>query len=534
MPPFQRAFPISLSLATEPPRRELPMLDEPVTHSGPSRRTLLKFGAAGAAALGLGGPRGPGPSLARKGLLSKDGVFEAASMRISDSLYIEAFPTSPLILNPFNDPLPIPQPAKPIPPAVYRNWDHPPGLGKNQQNFISRLDANGDPVVVGGKVQGAGNETHQIPPLFLQTNPPPDPQGAHPPIVYNFSVRSGHHVFTTSQVLPIDDNGQPTVSFDASGRQYPAGTVRSLPPALIWGFADAGLPGTPTATFPGPMINAEYGKPVLVRFQDDITRADLDSNQDFGAPDGSFLTHLHNGHTAPESDGNPHYAMRGNPETGTPTGGPHHEGFTRGSFVDQMYLNWPAGNDFREKQSFFWFHDHRMDHTGANVYKGMVGLYPLYDPGTEFTGAAGPADDGNENSGLHLPGIRTDNGDGSFSVKFDIPLAIFDCSFDDGVTIHKDFHDGQGEFPLAGNPRTHPEWWGLLFHKHFPNHGFVGDIFTVNGTAFPVLTVNRRKYRFRFLDCSVSRIYEFKLMTSTKGPKSAVSLGDGGGGLEGP
>ena len=96
---------------------------------------------------------------------------------------------------------------------------------------------------------------------------------------------------------------------------------------------------------------------------------------------------------------------------------------------------------------------------------------------------------------------------------------------DDGVTIHKDFHDGMGEFPAAGNPRTHPEWWGKSFFKHFPNHGFVGDIFTVNGTAYPVLEVKRRKYRFRFLDCSISRIYELQLMTSTNGPKSARDLG---------
>ena len=29
----------------------------------------------------------------------------------------------------------------------------------------------------------------------------------------------------------------------------------------------------------------------------------------------------------------------------------------------------------------------------------------------------------------------------------------------------------------------------------------------MNGTAFPVLRVKRRKYRLRFLDASVSRIY---------------------------
>jgi FtsP/CotA-like multicopper oxidase with cupredoxin domain len=48
-----------------------------------------------------------------------------------------------------------------------------------------------------------------------------------------------------------------------------------------------------------------------------------------------------------------------------------------------------------------------------------------------------------------------------------------------------------------------------------------------------VMKVKRRKYRLRFLDASVARIYEFKLMSSTRGPKSAVSLGYGGDELEG-
>jgi FtsP/CotA-like multicopper oxidase with cupredoxin domain len=206
--------------------------------------------------------------------------------------------------------------------------------------------------------------------------------------------------------------------------------------------------------------------------------------------------------------------------------GPKHEGYEPKMFVDNLYLNWPAGGDDREKQSFFWFHDHRMDQTGSNVYKGMVGLYPIYDP-------KGGMDMGDERQGLHLPGVRTTNGDGSFDVAYDIPLAFADFRLDDGVTTHQDIHDSAGEFPAANNPKTHPEWWGKTFYKHFPNHGFVGDICTVNGKAFPVLEVKRRKYRFRFLDASIARIYDFKLMTSTKGPQTAVSLGYGGDELEG-
>ena len=112
-------------------------------------------------------------------------------------------------------------------------------------------------------------------------------------------------------------------------------------------------------------------------------------------------------------------------------------------------------------------------------------------------------------------------------------MAFFDVALDDGVTKHQDMHDGMGEYPEAGNPRKHPEWWGKTFFKHFPNHGFVGDLFTVNGKAYPVLQVERRKYRFRFLDCSVARIYDFQLMSSTQGPKAARDLGYTGQEMQG-
>ena len=450
--------------------------------AGVSRRMILRVGAVGAAGAALFSARAAfQPYLAQRGLLSPDGAFAATSTALADVLYLEAFPTSPLILSPFSDMLPIPKALAPIPKSVYGGWAKPPGPGNGQQNSM-------------------GTERHQIWPGQI---------GYPDPLVYKIDLQVRGHAFTTSRVLPIDVNGRPTVSFDASGNTFAAGTQRSLPMSTIYGF---------NGTFPGPRINAEYGKPVLVRFENHLDENPLGlDRQDFGSPDWSFLTHLHNGHTAPESDGNPHYSMRY---------GPKYQGYLPQTFCDNLYLNWPAGGDDREKQSFFWFHDHRMDQTGSNVYKGMVGLYPIYDPKNGM-------DMGDERRGLRLPGVRTDNADGSFDVDYDIPLAFYDCRLDDGVTVHKDMHDTQGEFPEAHNPSTHPEWWGKTFFKHFPNHGFVGDIFTVNGTAYPVLEVKRRKYRFRFLDASVARIYEFKLMSSTQGPKTAASLGYKGDELEG-
>ena len=449
--------------------------DSPDTESaqdGVSRRALLRVGAAGALGVGLTGLGGFGvPYLSNKGWLSADGAFAAVSTALTNKLYIEDFPTSPLILTPFRDPLNIPKALRPT--TAYTTWKEPPGPGRGQQNSLR-------------------NQRHQMWPSRV---------GYPDPLVYEIDLLVRQHAFTSSKVLPIDAFGKPTVSFNAKGQQIAAGTVRTLPHSTIYGF---------NGTFPGPMINAEYGRPCLIRFKNRLDQNPLGlDRQDFGAPDWSFLTHLHNGHTAPESDGNPHYSM---------VAGPRAHGYQPKLWVDNLYLNWPAGNDDREKQSFFWFHDHRMDHTGENVYKGMVGLYPIYDPKNGM-------DMGDERRGLRLPGVRRNNGDGSFDVDYDIPLAFYDCTLDDGVTTHEDMHDGMGEYPDAKNPRKHPEWWGKTFFKHFPNHGFVGDIFTVNGTAYPVLEVKRRKYRFRFLDASVSRIYEFKLMSSTQGPKSSASLG---------
>lgn len=428
-----------------------------------SRRDFLKLGLAGSTAAAVAGSR----------LLNAISSAKAGTVS-----YTEVFPTSPLILNPFNDELPVPKAMAPTPKSTVDTWQSKPGSGYGQQNSI-------------------GNDAHQIWPNKI---------GYPEPTVYKINLEVGAHSFTSSKVMPIDKNGKPTISFDRDGNLYPAGTERDLPPSTIYGF---------NGTFPGPRINAEYGKPVLIRFANKLDEnPDNLDRQDFGAPDWSFLTHLHNGHTAPESDGNPNYTMK--KYIG--------HGYLPQTWCDNLYLNWPAGGNDAEKQSFLWFHDHRMDHTGSNVYKGMVGLYPIYDPKNNM-------DMGDETKGLRLPGVRTNNADGSFDVEYDIPLAFYDCRLNDGVTVHNDVHNN--EFPEADNPRAHPEWWGTTFYKHFVNHGFVGDIFTVNGTAYPVIEVKRRKYRMRFLDASIARVYEFKLMSSTGGPKSAASLGYGGDELQG-
>ncbi len=222
--------------------------------TGISRRNVLRAGAVGAAVVGVGaGKVLMQPSLHTRGLMNPDGVFGAASIAFGDALYIEAFPTSPLILTPFSDPLPIPPAATPLTPAEVAALPLPPGPGVGQQNSLR-------------------NETHQIWPSSI---------GYPDPIVYKFDLLVRTHSFTTSQVLPINSLGQNVKSYDAQGHVFPAGTVRTLPPSTIYGF---------NGIFPGPRINAEYGKPVLVRFENHLDENPLNlDRQDFGSPDFSFL-----------------------------------------------------------------------------------------------------------------------------------------------------------------------------------------------------------------------------------------------------
>ena len=212
----------------------LEAVETPATIDALPRRTFLKLGAAGTAAVALGAAGSlVVPELRRRGLMSANGLFDEASMAWASATYTEVFPTSPLILSPFSDALPIPKALAPIPKAEYSNWKSPPGPGVGQQNSL-------------------GNQTHQ---KWSSDVGSPDP------LVYQIKVELNTHSFTTSQVLPINSLGQPTVSFDSAGKQIAAGTVRTLPASTIYGF---------NGTFPGSMINAEYGKPALVRFENHL------------------------------------------------------------------------------------------------------------------------------------------------------------------------------------------------------------------------------------------------------------------------
>ncbi len=115
--------------------------------------------------------------------------------------------------------------------------------------------------------------------------------------------------------------------------------------------------------------------------------------------------------------------------------------------------------------STLWYHDHRVDFTSQNTYKGLFGFYCLFN---QF-------DTGNDDSGFRLPDFP----------QHDIPLAFSDKVYD-------------------------PETGELVFDL-FNLDGILGDKFLLNGMIQPFFNVEPRRYRFRLLDTGPSRFYEFFL-----------------------
>lgn len=221
----------------------------------------------------------------------------------------------------------------------------------------------------------------------------------------------------------------------------------------IWGFSGS---ATEPATSPGPTVVGHYGHSVICRIHNQLPA----NHVGFGTPEIS--THLHNLHCPSESDGFPgdfYSAAKAGPTLGSP-----------GQFQDHFYPMVYAGidathpiGDSREGLGTLWYHDHTMDFTAPNLVRGMAGFYLMFDD----------LDTGNEQTGLRLP-----------SHPYDYPIILQDKRFDAN---------------------------GILTYDQFNPEGLLGDKVTVNGKIEPVLRVERRKYRFRFLNGGPSRFYELYL-----------------------
>ena len=270
---------------------------------------------------------------------------------------------------------------------------------------------------------------------------------------------------------------------DPDGLGLSAGTTNGLAvkfhplmpaqnPDALWTF---------DGTFPPKLLKVRYGEPVLMRLWNGLP-LDPGANRGFGLH--TISIHEHNGHNPAESDGytnafffpGQHFDYRWpvilaghdtintnatDPRAGMPDG-------------NGGIINIPG--DWRETMSTHWFHDHMLDFTAQNVYKGvaaMMNYYSSLDRGNEGI------DDG---VNLRFPsGTSLDWG----NRDYDVNLVIADKAWD---------QEGQ------------------LWFNPFNTDGFMGDKLLTNWQYKPYFNVAARKYRFRILNGSVSRYIKVALV----------------------
>lgn len=256
-------------------------------------------------------------------------------------------------------------------------------------------------------------------------------------------------------------------------------------------------------TFPPKLLMVRYGQPILMRHYNALP-IDPSANGGFGLH--TISTHEHNGHSPAESDGfanayffpGQYYDYRwpvqlaGYDTINTRAEDP------RAAFPcspgETLFVNDASPGlktcqngsikirgDWRETMSTHWFHDHMLDFTAQNVYKGnavMMNYYSAIDRGNEAL---------QDGVNLRLPSgsaLPWGNRD------YDVNLVIADKAWDAN---------------------------GQLWFNPFNTDGFLGDQVLVNWQYQPRLKVRARSYRFRLLNGSVSRYFKFAVVREVQG-----------------
>jgi len=311
-----------------------------------------------------------------------------------------------------------------------------------------------------------------------------------------------------------------------------------MPPTTVWGYgavASESKRGLLLHNAPSLTIEAGWNRPVRVKWINDLKEANgnhlphllpVDPTLHWANPPGGedgrdtrpsfeetpgpytgpvpIVTHVHGAvGVGDESDG---YAEAWYLPAATDIPGDHATEGTWFEFfaqkaADRFGATWEPGsatfqypND--QRAATLWYHDHTLGMTRLNVYAGPAGFYLV---------RGGPAGDdavldGRTGAKASLPGPAPREND-----KFppnkpyrEIPVAIQDRSFNtDGSLFYPDtreFFDGivgdyipEGEFSPIWNPE------------------FFGNFLMVNGSTWPFLEVERRRYRLRILNGCQSR-----------------------------
>lgn len=228
----------------------------------------------------------------------------------------------------------------------------------------------------------------------------------------------------------------------------------------VWGYE---------GVFPGPTIVSRTGRRTVVEHRNELP-----------VP---VAVHLHGAKTAPQHDGYPTDLVL--PAAGWDGGLPGGD-VSEGSRVYEYPMDQPAAT--------LWYHDHRMDFTGPQVYRGLAGFHIVHD---------------DEEEALPLPrGER------------DVPLMICDRAFgENGELLYPALSSD-----LAGEPGVENRYMS----------GVLGDAILVNGAPWPYMEVAAVRYRLRLLNASNARRYDLALDPPPARGDAFTQVGSDGGLLGAP
>ena len=296
------------------------------------------------------------------------------------------------------------------------------------------------------------------------------------------------------------------ITFNPQNGTYVWGYKVGSAPQLYPGFTVEAQKGTPTAvtytnnlgTYPILQRYITFDQTIMFANPLNIPETSIARFQPYAGPQ-PVSPHLHGGEVRSDSDGGPDSWWT--PGGEGPVSQPPAPGGLRGPYYRTNIYNYPN----KQEAGTIWFHDHVLGATRLNVYGGLAAFYFIRDQ----------YDTGIPGTGLNLPAGNQE-----------VEIAIQDRQFDTNGQLF--FPDGNP--PGAGlngdppNPDVHPYW----------NPEFFGDVIVVNGRSWPYLDVQPRRYRFRLLNGSNARFYEFRLenitnpLKITPGPPIYVIGTDGG------
>ena len=363
--------------------------------------------------------------------------------------------------------------------------------------------------------------------------------------------------------------GKPVDYYEISVEQFTQQILPSgLPLTTVWGYGavtSASKRGLLIHHAPSLTIESRWNRPVRVKWINGLVDEDggylphllpvdptlhwanppggttgRDSRPQFESTPGRYtgpvpiVTHLHGAvGVGDESDGYAEawFLPRANDvPQGYATEGTWYD-FFKGKAAAGYGASWGPGFAIfqypnNQREATLWYHDHTLGMTRLNVYAGPAGFF-LVRGGPEGDKAI---HDSRSGATAVLPSPAPMEGDAFPSNKtyYEIPIAIQDRAFnDDGSLFYPDsreFFDGA----TAENPGFIPD----TDLSPIWNPEFFGNTIMVNGNTWPFQTVERRRYRLRFLNGCQSR---FLILDFSAIPGVEVwAIGNEGGFLAAP